>query len=241
MQTSFIPKKPLVEGAPVRRAHMGIMWFVALLLFVASIVAGGAAFAYQLSLQSAIKSESDSLARAQAAYDPSVINSIIRLDDRITQSKILLQKHLAPSSIFSMLESSTLQNVRFTNFSYSINPDGTAALALSGEALDFASVALQSDAFGQDRDLKDILFSDINIDPATGHIVFKMTGTVASSFLLYRNSASMAQGSAAGAAAPSPAPAASVQAPAAAAPSSSAGPSSSVPAPPIPAATSSAR
>jgi len=196
MQTSFIPKRPLVENAAPMRSHVGILWFIVLILFIASLLAAGGAFVFQQYLQNSIRTQSDSLARAQAAYDPAVINNIIRLDSRIIQTKALLQNHIAPSSIFAFLGNITLQNVRFSDFSYSINPNGSAALTLNGEALDFASVALQSDAFSQNRNLKDVLFSDINIDGGTGHIVFNVSAIVDSSLLLYRNSYASSGGAA---------------------------------------------
>jgi|GEM_PF-184486 len=233
IQTSFIPKKPLVESAPTRHARVGIFWVLVIILFIASLVAAGAAFAYQVVLQNSIQASNDSLTRAQAAYDPAAIASIIRLDNRLTQTKILLQNHIAPSAIFSFLETNTLGNVRFTDYAYTIDPNGAATLQLSGEALDFSSVALQSDAFGQSRDLKDVLFSDINVDPATGHIVFKMSATVDSSLILYRNAFTVRPGAPAGTYAPTPSTPAST-APSTPAPSSPTAPKSTPPAPPIP-------
>ncbi|MDE2213047.1 MAG: hypothetical protein KGJ34_00730 [Patescibacteria group bacterium] len=189
-QASFIPKKPLVASAMRPAPHAGLLWFISILIFFASLIAAGGAFAYEQYLAGAIQSESTSLQEAQAAYDPTVIGDIIRLDSRINAAETLLANHLAPSSIFTFLENNTLQNVSFTGFEYDINPDGSATLTLSGEALDFSSVALQSDTFGQSQALKDVLFSDINVDPGTGHIVFKVSATVDPSLILYRNALS---------------------------------------------------
>ena len=184
-QASFIPKKPLLQSTQASHGSSGVLWFVALLIFIAAVISGGAAFAYQQYLGGAITSASASLARAQAAYDSSVINDITRLDSRLTQAQSLLQSHVAPSAVFTFLEATTLSNIRFTNFEYDLSPDGSATLALSGEALDFPSVALQSDAFNQNHSLKDVLFSDINVDPTTGRIVFKVSAVIDPSLLLY--------------------------------------------------------
>jgi hypothetical protein len=184
VQASFIPKKPLQASVVRPAGRAGLLWLLALLIFFASAIAGGGAFLYQSYLQSSIKSQSQQLAQAQAAYDPNVINDIIRLNSRMLQAQIVLRNHLAPSSIFTFLEQNTLKTVRFTSFDYSNSPSG-AQITLDGEAVDFPSVALQSDAFGQNQALKNVLFSNVNVDPATGHVVFQVTATLNPTMLLY--------------------------------------------------------
>ncbi len=183
---SFIPKKPLIAGVERRGGALGsVFLLLALVIFIGSLLLAGAVFAYKQYLSGVIQSSSDSLTRAQAAYDPSVLQSLVRLDARIKQAQVILQNHVAPSSLFSFLESTTLENVRFTSFDYVAGGNG-ATLTLSGEAPDFATVALQSDAFGGSRVLKDILFSDINVNDF-GRIRFSVKAAVDPSFILYAN------------------------------------------------------
>jgi len=94
---------------------------------------------------------------------------------------------LSPSVIFTLLENNTLSSVRFTGFEYSVNSSGIAALTLTGETLDFSSIALQADAFSASKALRNVLFSDINVQPATGHITFKVQATIEPSLLLFSN------------------------------------------------------
>ena len=188
MQASFIPKKPLTStGSSVSSHSVGAVWFVSVLLFIVSLAAAGSVYLYQQYLAGSIGADKAQLVQAQAAYDPAVISSIIRLDDRIAQAKNLLKKHTAPSAIFDFLGNTTVPGVRFTAFTYTTNIDGTGSLLLSGEALDFASVALLSDAFNAGHSFKDTLFSDINVDPASGHIVFKVAATVDPSLVAYKS------------------------------------------------------
>lgn len=183
---SFIPKKPLVAGVEHRGSALsGIFLLLSLVIFIGSVVLAAVVFGYQQYLKGIIQSRSDSLTQAKAAYDPTVLQSLIRLDGRIKQAQIVMQKHIAPSSLFTFLENTTLQNVRFTSFDYK-ETGGNATLTLHGEAPDFATVALQSDAFGSSRVLKDILFSDINVNDL-GKVTFSVRAAVDSSFLLYSN------------------------------------------------------
>lgn len=186
---SFIPKKPLVGSGP--RPHgggFGLLLLVALLLFIASGVAAGAAFLYQKLLHGSIASKSHSLELAQSAYEPGAINDLTRLDSRINEARRVLQKHISPSAIFSYLSTQTLEKVRFTSFDYSAKDDGSSTMTLRGEADSFATIALQSDQLGASKVLKNIIFSGISVDPISGKVTFSVAADIEPSLLLYSKS-----------------------------------------------------
>ncbi len=187
VSTSFIPKKPVDTGLRGSGGVFGLFFLIALLIFIASLVAAGAAFLYGQYLQNAIASKSNSLQLAEGAYDPSVIADLSRLDSRINQAGILLQSHISVSAFFNYLSTQTLQNVSFNSFSYKLNPDGSAAITLTGEADSFSTVALQSDQLGNSPMLKNVVFSDI-AQGQGGGITFSVAATVVPSLLLYSNS-----------------------------------------------------
>jgi len=184
--TSFIPKQPLTN-TPMRGSGFGLIFLIALLIFIASLVAAGAAFLYQQYLQNAIVSKSHSLALAQGAYDPAVIQDLERLDTRINQAEILLKSHIAASGLFAFLSTQTLQNVYFTAFTYELKPDGSVSLTLQGVADSFSTVALQSDQFGNSKYLKDVIFSSIAV-AQNGTVTFGVSATVDPSVVSYVNS-----------------------------------------------------
>ena len=189
-QASFIPKRSLDVSAP-RGGGGGLVFLIALLIFVASLVAAGAAFAYTQYLNNAITTKAKSLTLAEGAYDPGSIQDLASLDTRLTQAKILLDKHVAATGLFAFLSTQTLNAVSFSNFSYELNIDGSAKITLQGTADSFATVALQSDQFDGNRLLSDVIFSGITAD-ATGRINFSVSATVDASVLSY--SASLANG-----------------------------------------------
>jgi len=116
----------------------------------------------------------------------------MRIDARIAQAKTLLAKHIAPSAIFNLLSSQTLQTVQFTDFGYTISEEGVPQISMSGVANSFSSVALQSDQFGGSKVLRDIVFSDISVDP-TGKITFSVNATVDPSVVLYSKNLTQTQ------------------------------------------------
>lgn len=180
---SFIPKKPLTaESRP--RGGGGLLTLIALLIFLASLVSGGGVFLYEQYLENSITAKADSLKRAEGAYDPGVIEDLIRLDSRINEARTLMHKHVAPTTLFTFLSGATLESVQFTSFDYALESDGAASIALDGIARSFSAVALQSDNFGASRVLRNVIFSDISVGE-TGAVSFKVTASVDPAFLLY--------------------------------------------------------
>jgi hypothetical protein len=204
--TSFIPKRPLgtIERAGGGVASLALL--LSLLVFIPSILAAGGVFAYQQYLNSAIAQKSASLTAAEAAFDPSAIQDLERLDARINAAQTLLQAHVAPTALFDFLSAQTLQSVQFTTFSYTLNNDGSATINLNGEGSSFASVALQSDQFGASKLLKNVVFSNITVGTG-GKITFSVEATVDPSLLSYEAGLTSAAAAPASAVSSTPTPA----------------------------------
>lgn len=180
---SFIPKSPLTAEAR-SSGGAGLFNILALLIFVVSLAGAGGTFLYEQFLKNSITAKADSLTRAQGAYDPGVIQDLVRLDSRIAQARSLMGKHVAPTAFFSFLAGATLESVQFTSFDYTLEADGAATITLAGVARSFSSVALQSDNFGASRVLRNVVFSNITVGP-TGAVSFGVSASVDPSLLLY--------------------------------------------------------
>ncbi|HEY5383332.1 MAG TPA: hypothetical protein VIJ88_02130 [Candidatus Paceibacterota bacterium] len=228
VQTSFIPKKSLDISASRSGSSFGLLFLIALFIFIVSLVAAGGSFAYTQYLNNAIASKSKSLALAEGAYDPGTIQDLLRMDNRLNQSKTLLASHVAVSGIFALLSTQTLEQVSFSNFQYTLGPNGTAHITMQGTADSFSTVALQSDQFGGNKLLKNVVFSGITVG-TNGSVGFSVSADVDSSVLSYSNSlgaAAAASASPTGANLPqgsSGAPAAAGAAPTTSAPPSTTG------------------
>lgn len=181
--TSFIPKKPLV-GEASRGGAMGLVTLLAAFLFVASVVAAGGAFAYGKYLNLAVASKDVSLKKAEGAFDTRSIQDLERLDSRLGQARVILQKHVAPSGLFTFLAAATLEQVQFTSLSLDVSADGSGKITMGGVADSFSTLALQSDQFSAAKVLKDVIFSGITTD-AAGRVVFSVSANVGSGLLSY--------------------------------------------------------
>ncbi len=183
-RTSFIPKQPIVAvPAKSTRRGGGLLFLVALIIFLAAVTLAGAVFLYQQYLKQAISSNKASLERARAAFEPALIQELERLDSRITVAGQLLGKHTAPAELLTFLADNTLQDVRFTDFNYTASAD-KISLTMKGEAKSFAAVVLQSDAFAKTHDLHEPIFSNLNLDDR-GNVQFDFAAYVEPGLVSY--------------------------------------------------------
>ena len=190
VSTSFIPKAALT-AEKARSGGIGLFTLIALLIFILSLIGAGGAFGYTQILNQKLASQKASLALQQGAFDPATIQDLVRLDSRLVQANLLLQKHVAPSAIFNFLAQKTLVNVQFTSFDYALNSDGSAKIELDGITDSFATIALQSDALGQSSMLKDVIFSGITVDQSN-RVNFTVSATVDPGLISYSKQQSAA-------------------------------------------------
>ncbi len=178
-QTSFIPKRP-ITFSPSARVRLSSRWSIFSLagavVFAVSLVLSGAVFFYQRSLVKEIDDMNKRLVEAKNSFEPETIKEIGRLGEKIETIKKILGKRLHASPIFSILEEKTLENARWTDFSYTLDAGG-GNLSLSGEARSFNSVALQSDVFGKEKLFKNQLISGFTLEK-TGNVSFNFQSSV---------------------------------------------------------------
>lgn len=185
VQTSFIPKKSLAESAAPRSRGVSILMLLGVAVFLITILLAGGVFLYERFLEGSIESKDASLQKARAAFEPALIEDLKRMSARMSLARGVLNSHLAPSTIFTLLEEATLRTVRFRTFTYTLVGE-KASIAMHGEARSFGDVAIQSDTFANTRRLRDPIFSNLNLD-SNGNITFNFAGTVDPGLILYRN------------------------------------------------------
>ncbi len=179
-QTSFIPKKALAEErAPVVQ-HSSVFSFIAIVIFIASVVAAGGSYLYKQSLTQQIVSMNTQLNAARNSFEPSLITKLQLLDKRIGSAQTLLDSHIVVSPIFKALQDSTLKSVQFTKFSYATPTNTSAAVVvnMSGKARDYTSIALQSDQLALNKNIHNPIFSNLTLDDKTGNVTFDLVFSV---------------------------------------------------------------
>lgn len=174
--TSFVPKQPV---ATTRRQKSGtnVLMIIAGVIAGLSVLLALAVFGYELYLKSAREAKAAELAEAQRAVNLDVVESFIRLRDRLSTVESILDQHIMLSSFFDSLEERTLQSVRFNTLSIAVDEDRAAEIQMDGVARSFNALAAQSASIATEKRIKRAIFSDISVND-NGTVGFSLTATL---------------------------------------------------------------
>lgn len=158
---------------------------VSIILFIISGAMAAGVFLYSQYLTSSNQNKLNQLNSAQAAFDPTLVEQLTRLDTRMNTAQSLLTAHLAPSQLFTALQQSTVQDLEFSSFSYNAANPQQITLTMSGVAGSVNSIALQAQVFSQSGVLANPIFSNIDAQPDGVH--FNFTALVNPSAIKYES------------------------------------------------------
>lgn len=195
IKTSFIPRKNIdtatnfnTGGSAPRRVGRTIFNLITTIIFLATLAAYGLTFVWQVKLKKDIDRQVIAMKAVRDNFDEKFIQDASRLNTRIEQAGNILQNHVSPSSLYSLLEEYTLQTVSFSRFAFKDNQDGTLAIKGDGDAARYESIVLQSDAFGKSGYLRNVIFTDLSPDKDNINVGFSFEATLDPKLILYRYS-----------------------------------------------------
>jgi hypothetical protein len=186
-QTSFIPKKPMIPESVTSARPVSVFLIISLFILFTVLIATGGLYFYKGIVNKNILDMQDSLQKAQARFEPSAISQLQVLDKRLNASTEILSKHIVITPIFTALQLLTMKSVRYTKFSYDAGGDKSATISvkMSGIAIGYRAVALQSDLFAQNKNLIDPVFSNLTLDNS-GNVLFDLEFSVDPNFVNYK-------------------------------------------------------
>lgn len=184
---SFIPKKNLTTSPNYRSEGMDFFLMSSLVLIVISGLLFGGSYFYKKALEGELAELNDSLQRAEERLNLSFIERAKTIDEKIKAAKLVLSEHSVATPVFKFLEESTLQKVRFSNFSlaYPKTKGQSPSVNMSGVSKGYTSLALQSREFKKSQYLEDVFFSGFSLTP-TGDVNFSVNILFDPAFLIYR-------------------------------------------------------
>ena len=186
-QTSFIPKKPMIEERAVATRPVSFLTIISVFIFFTVALASGGLYFYKgIAAKNIVKMEND-LNLAKNRFEHSKITQLQVLDKRLRASSLILSKHIAVSPIFEALQLITLKTIRYTKFSYDFgtDKDTRVMVKMSGQAIGYRSIALQSDLFAKNKYLVDPVFSNLSLDDK-GNVLFDLEFSVDPTFIDYK-------------------------------------------------------
>ncbi len=189
--TSFVPKQPVQTLARRSRSGNNLFLIACIGVGVVAIVISGILFGYQKYLEGVSTAKTAQLAAEQKGIDTDTVDQFIRLRDRLVSAQTLLNQHVGLSQFFDVLESLTLQNVKFDSLEVKINDDHSAHIQMSGIAKTFNALAAQSNAFAGEKRIKRAIFSGITVDK-NNVISFTLSADLDSRLIVIAQPASIA-------------------------------------------------
>jgi len=158
-----------------------VLFLMLSVLFLASV------FIYKRIISQRIEELVVSIERAKKSFDEGLISEMNNLSQNVAVADELLGQHLFSTKIFSFLEKTTLEQVRFTNFQYIFEKPrenvaarvlGTGqtygvSVSLNGEAKNYLTLAQQSEVFKNSEEIKSFVFSDFVLTQ-DGNVSFKL-------------------------------------------------------------------
>jgi len=186
-QTSFIPKKPIINERAVSARPVSIFLIGSIFILFVALLATGGLYFYKGIVTKNIADMENTLTLAENRFEPSKIAELQILDKRLRASSEILSKHIAITPVFNALEQLTMKSVRYTKFSYILGTDknATVDIKMSGQAVGYRSVALQSDLLAGNKNLIDPVFSNLTLDNS-GNVLFDLEFSVNPDFVNYK-------------------------------------------------------
>src|SRR3989304_10536025 len=184
LETTFIPKKPLVAETPAPgapKAGRGLFNLIGVVIFIAALVAATVAYFAKVTFERQVTLMSRQLEIARGAFEPSLIAEMQRLDKKLQAATAVLRDHLRLSPLFVELEKSTLKQVQFTDFNYAFEANA-GEIKMAGKANDYKTILFQTHLLALNKYLKNILFSNMVLDEA-GRVKFDLTFNIDPAFL----------------------------------------------------------
>jgi hypothetical protein len=190
-QTSFIPKKPMVEERVKTSRPVGFLTVISIFLLFATVVASLGLYFYKGIITKNISKMANDLNLARERFEPEKIAQLQVLDKRLSAATEVLGKHVAISPIFETLGKVTLPTVRYTKFGYTVEKESgsvgsgdSVMVKMSGVAIGYRAIALQGDLFSKNKNIVDPVFSNLVLDDK-GNVMFDLDFTINPTFVNY--------------------------------------------------------
>jgi len=183
-QSSFIPKEPMTDSEVFKKKKTGLAGILALSLFILSIAGSVGVYVYKMMLNNEIQGLESQLSDAEKSIDKKTISDMSQFAQKLQITKTIVVKHEVLSNFLTMLASSTVSTVQFTEFDYGDIKDNVIPVTLKGVATNYASVALQENTFDQVKSFKSVTFSDLSLTKQ-GTVSFNVDIAVDPQFSLY--------------------------------------------------------
>ena len=177
----------MIEERAKSSRPISFLIIISIFIFFTVLLASVGLYFYKGILTKNVTGMQNELNLAKDRFEPDKIAQLQVLDKRLRAANEILGNHVAVSPIFKALQLITMKTVQYTKFGYELgaDKDPKVIVRLSGVALGYRSVALQSDLLAKNKHLIDPVFSNLSLDDK-GNVLFDLDFSVDPSFVDYK-------------------------------------------------------
>ena len=180
----------MVEERDAPAHSISIFTIIAIFVLFAVILTTGGFYLWREKIKENITQKESELNLAKGRFEQKKIEKLQLLDKRLRASTEILSRHVSITPVFEALSALTMKTVRFNQFSYDLGTekDAKVSIKMSGIAVGYRSVALQSDLFGtkdEGKSFIDPVFSNLKLDDK-GNVLFDLEFLVDPGFVNYK-------------------------------------------------------
>lgn len=171
MKTTFIPKQSLgsvpamnpYDGGTSRvraSSSVSILTLLATLIFFVTVISFAGVFLIEKNTTARIAEIEKQLVSAEKQFEPSLIQELRDLDFRLKIADKVLREHRSIAPFFTILQDTTSKKIEYTHFQFDTTDTEQSIVQIKGRARDFEAIAEQSEIFGQERLIREYIFSN---------------------------------------------------------------------------------
>jgi len=184
---SFIPKKPLAKGgAGGYRRPVSLFLTISIMAAVISISAYLGLYFYERSVAASIADKKVKLEAIDKQLNTEVMTEAQSVKRHIDTGATLLDRHVAGSPIFALLEENTLTSAVISKFMYETDEEGARGMAISVETNGFSQAASFYDEFKNIDEFKSVSMSNVDLTEE-GNVTFDIHAVFDKNTLSYVN------------------------------------------------------
>ena len=186
IQASFIPKKDIKKRSRAGKGFsINISLLIAVVIFLTAIFASLGVYLLEQKLLSDKNQALETLEKNQENFGLKAIENFILASNRLQAVDVILNDHINVARVFELLEQDTLTEVIVSDFSFSTT-NGNIDVSARGSAPTYEHVAVQSQTYGENLDIKNLILSDVDQN-REGGVSFNIAFSLDKTYLLVNN------------------------------------------------------
>ena len=159
------------------RSYLNAAFFVGVIVFSLSVAAAVFSFLFKNLATDELTKSQLRLSEAREEFQPTEIAELNRFSDRLNAAKQLLAKHRQMEPLLNEVEKFVLEAVQLQSAEYNFDQGTSILVSGTGEALNYESLALQSDEFTKSEYISNPIFSSFSQND-TGLVSFQYSFNV---------------------------------------------------------------